>query len=76
MKRAGARNGDDGLLARGHSEDTIRSIGEYFGGIMIDELDENRVPHHRLLELFRDCFGQVINPPMINDSFVSYLTEK
>lgn len=51
LKRGGTRN--DEALIRGDSEDTIRSIGEYFGGIMIDELDENRVPHHRLLELFR-----------------------
>ena len=55
LKRAGARNGES--VSRGPSQDTIKSLGEYFGGIMIDELDENRVPDPKLLELFRDCFG-------------------
>ena len=32
-----------------NSDNSIRSIGEYFGGIKVDRLDEEKLPHKRLM---------------------------
>ena len=42
--------------------DSVRSMTEYFGGIQLDEINEEE-PHEKLVSLFLDCFGQNIRAP-------------
>lgn len=42
--------------------DSVRSMTEYFGGIQLDEINEEE-PHHKLVSLFLECFGQNIQMP-------------
>jgi hypothetical protein len=55
------KNADPKREPGGLKLDSVRSITDYFGGLKLDYINENEIPHEKLVCLFRECFGQNIS---------------